>query len=72
MGCNLAARSNNSISSLGISARTMLNLDDLRGGVAGRVDRRVERGAALADTIAAALAVGKGMLNWLGLIRLQI
>ena len=41
----------------------MVNLDDLRGGDAGRVDLRVERGAVLADTIAAALAVGEDMLD---------
>ena len=72
MGCDLTARSNNSIPSLGISARMMVNLDDLQGGVAGRDDLRVERGAVLADTIAAALVVGEDMLNWLGLIHLQI
>ena len=50
----------------------MVNLDYLWGGDAGRVDRWVEGGAALADTIAAALAVGEDMLNWLGLMHLQI
>ena len=39
----------------------MVNLDDLRGGDAGRDDLWLERGAVLADTIAA--AVGEDMIN---------
>ena len=41
----------------------MVNLDDLRGGVAGRDELRLERGAFLADTIAVAAAVGEDMID---------
>ena len=41
----------------------MVNLDDLRGGVAGRDDLWLERRAVLADTIAAAAAVGEDMID---------
>jgi len=70
----LTARSNNSIPSLGITARTILNLDDLlEGGDAGEGRSSGGGGAALvAEMIAAALAVGEDMLNWLELIHLQI
>jgi len=62
----LTARSNNSIPSLGITTRVVAleTLDDLQGGG----DAMGEGDAALADMIAAALAVGEDMLNWLGLI----
>ena len=39
------------------------NLDDRRGGETGREEFRLERGAFLADKIAAAAAVGEDMID---------
>ena len=62
MGCDLTTRSNNSIPALGIAARMTgggWNLNDRRRGETGRE----ERGAFLADKIAAAAAVGEDMID---------
>ena len=62
MGCDLTTRLNNSFPALGIGARMTgagRFLDDRRGGGRGRE----ERGAFLADKIAAAAAVGEDMID---------